>query len=89
MANLKTEVARKQNITNFPKNEHFLPTDRHIYMYVSGGNKWSFFRKFDVPCFLVTSVLILRLSSSSTFKFKKQYAIKLQAVSQDPLMTLL
>ena len=32
-----------------------------IYVCVSGGNKCSFFRKFDVLCFLVVSVLRLAL----------------------------
>ena len=28
-SNLKTEVSRKQNTPNFPKNKHFLPPDTH------------------------------------------------------------
>ena len=48
MANLKTEVTRKQSTPNFRKNEHFLP---------QGGKKCSFFGKFGVVCFLVTSIL--------------------------------
>ena len=39
------------------KNEHFLPRDTHTYMCVSGGKKGSFFEKFDMLCFLKTSVL--------------------------------
>ena len=42
------EVTRKQTTPNFPKNEHFLSP---------WGKKCSFFRKFGVLCFLVTSVL--------------------------------
>ena len=52
-ANVKTEVTRKQCTPNFPKNKYFSPPDE-IY---SGGKKCSFFGKFGVHCFLVTSVL--------------------------------
>ena len=45
----------KQSIFFFPKNEHFLPLNTS--MYVSGGKKCLFLGKFDVLCFLVTSVL--------------------------------
>ena len=51
------EVTRKQNTPNFPKNEHFLPPDTHMYVCVSVGKKCSFFGKFGILCFLVTSVL--------------------------------
>ena len=51
MTNLKTEVTRKQSTPNFSKNEHLLS------MCVSGGKKYSYFEKFGVLCFLVTSVL--------------------------------
>ena len=27
------DVSRKQNMSNFPKNEHFIPPDTHIYVY--------------------------------------------------------
>ena len=57
MPNLKTEVTRKLIMPNFPKNEHFLPLDRYTYVCVSGGKKCSFFGKFGVLCFLITSVL--------------------------------
>ena len=43
----------KQSTSNFSKNEHFQPP---WYAHV-GGKKCSFFRKFDVLCFLETSVL--------------------------------
>ena len=33
--NLKTEVTRKQNTANFPKNEH-LPSDMHMNLCASG-----------------------------------------------------
>ena len=49
-------VPRKQNMPNFPKNEHFLPPDTHTYVRVSGEKKCSFFGNFDVPCFLETPV---------------------------------
>ena len=31
---------------NFPENYHFLPTDAHTYVYVSGGKKRSFLENF-------------------------------------------
>ena len=38
-ANLKTVVSRKQSTPNFPKNEHFLPSDTHTYRPYQGvGN---------------------------------------------------
>ena len=55
--NLKTEVTRKQSKPNFPKNEHFLPRDTCRYKCVSEDKKCSFSGKFDVLCFIVTSVL--------------------------------
>ena len=36
-ANLKTGVSRKQSMPNFPINEHFLPSDTHTHVFVSGG----------------------------------------------------
>ena len=35
MANLKTDVSRKQSTPKFPKNKHFLPPDTHTYTYCS------------------------------------------------------
>ena len=55
--NLKNGVSRKQSMSNFPKNEHFVPLDTHTYVCVSGGKKCSFFGKFVVFCFLETPVL--------------------------------
>ena len=60
-ANLKTGVSRKQNTPNFPKNEHFLPSDTHMYVCVSGVKKCSFFVKFGVLYFLQSPVLIFTL----------------------------
>ena len=49
---------RKQNMLNFPKNEHFLPSDTHTQVCVyQGDKKCSFFGKFGVLCFLVTPIL--------------------------------
>ena len=42
---------------NFPKNEHFLPSDTHTYVCVSRGKKYSFFGKFGGLCFVKTPVL--------------------------------
>ena len=39
-----------------PKKDYFLLPDTHIYMYLSGVKECSFFRKFDVLCFLETTV---------------------------------
>ena len=41
--------------------QHLLPPDTHTYTCVSVGKKCSFFVKFGVVCFLVTSVLRLAL----------------------------
>ena len=49
--NLKTGVSRKEGTPNFAKNEHFLPSDTHPYVRVSGGTKCSFFGK--LACFLL------------------------------------
>ena len=57
MANLKTDVSRKQSKPKFPKNKHFLPPDTHTYVCVSGGKKCLFFGNFGVLCFLETPVL--------------------------------
>ena len=57
--NLKTEVTGKQARQIFRKNKHFVPPDTHKYVSVSGSKKCSFFGKFGVLCFLVTSVLRL------------------------------
>ena len=43
-ANLKTDVTRKQSMPNFPKNEHFLPSDTHTCVCVSGVRN-VYFRK--------------------------------------------
>ena len=50
-------VSRKQSTPNFPKNEHFLPPDTHMYVCVSGVNKCLFFGKLGVLCFLEIPVL--------------------------------
>ena len=50
------DVSRKQNTPNFQICQHFLPPDRHD-VCVSGGKKYSFFRKFGVLCFLETPIL--------------------------------
>ena len=55
--NLKKEIKRKQSPSNFMKNKHFSPSDTHKYVCVSRSRKYSFFGKFGVLCFLVTSVL--------------------------------
>ena len=46
------DVSTKQSTPNFPKNEHFLPPDKHTYV-----RKKCFFGKFGVLCFLETFVL--------------------------------
>ena len=55
--NLKKGVSRKQSTPNFRKNKHVWPPDTHTYLCVSGGNKCSFFGKFDVLCLYKTPVL--------------------------------
>ena len=48
---------KKVSMPNFPKNGHFLSPDTYTYVCVSGGKKCSFFGKYGVFCFLVTSAL--------------------------------
>ena len=60
----QTGVSRKQSTVNFRKNEHFLPLDTHTYVCVSGSEKYSFFGKFGVLCFLETPVLRFTLLPS-------------------------
>ena len=50
-------VSKKRSTPNFPKNEHFLPSDTYTYACISGGRKCSFFGKFGALCFLEMSVL--------------------------------
>ena len=56
-ANINKGVTRKQGTPHFPKNQHFLPPDKHTCVYVSEVKKCLFFRIFGVPCFLETPVL--------------------------------
>ena len=69
MANLKTKETRKLSTPNFPKNEHFLPPDTHVFfckktngainyfvkklVCVSGSKKCTLFEKSCVLCFFV------------------------------------
>ena len=53
------DVTRKQRSLNFPKNDYFLPPDKHPCVCVSGDKKCLFFKRFGV-LFLVT--LVLRFS---------------------------
>ena len=48
---------KKQSTPNFPKNEHFLPSDTHTCVCVSRGKKCSFFVESGVLYFLETPVL--------------------------------
>lgn len=49
---------RKRSTANFPKNEHFLTPDTH--MYVLRRKKCSSFGKFGLLCFIV--IIVLRVS---------------------------
>ena len=53
---------KKTKHAKFSENEHFFPSDKHTYVYVSGGKKCSFFIKFGVLCFLETPFLRFALS---------------------------
>ena len=53
----QNECQRKQGRRNFPKNEHFLPPDKHTSVCVSGGKKCSFFGKLSLIFLLVKPVL--------------------------------
>ena len=50
------DLSRKQSRSSFPKNEQFLPPDTHTYACVSEGKKCLFFGKFELLCFLATTV---------------------------------
>ena len=54
---ISKRVLQENKAHHFPKNEHFLPSDTHTYICVSGGKKSSFLGKFGVTCFLVTPIL--------------------------------
>ena len=47
---LATGVSRKQSMPSFPKNEPFLPSDRHTYACVSGGRNVRFSK--NLACFV-------------------------------------
>ena len=84
--NLKTGVSRKQSMPNFPKNEHLLPPDTHMYVCISGGKKCLFFGKLGVLCFLETSVLRFTLLPyySQTVDSKSSFLVAL-GVLDSPL----
>ena len=73
MANLKTEVTRKQSTPNFRKNKHVLPPNTHMYVCISESKKCSFFEEFGVLCFLPTSVL--RFAFLPYYQRSKAYKI--------------
>ena len=53
---MSKRVLQENKAPNFPKNEHFLPSDTHTEVCVSGGKKCLLFGKFGVVYFLVTTV---------------------------------
>ena len=72
----QTGVLRKQSTSNFPKNEHFLPSDMYTYVCVSGGKKCSLFGKFGVLYFLKTRFdirpfALLAMKSYKSYKSEK------------------
>ena len=54
---ISKRVFQENSTSNFRKNEHFIPRDTHTYVCVSQGKECSFFREFDVLCFLEAPVL--------------------------------
>ena len=48
---------KKTNHVKISEKWTFLPLDTHTWVYVTGGKKCLFFRKFGMLCFLVTPVL--------------------------------
>ena len=48
---------KKTKRAKFHEKQTFLTPDTHTYVCVSGSKKCSFFEKFGMLCFLVTSVL--------------------------------
>ena len=71
----------KQNTPNFPKNEHFLMPDAYTYVCLSGGKKYSFFRKFRVLFSRYLSfeiwffVLLPRRVHTEQFSFSQLYRL--------------
>ena len=53
---------KKTKHAKFSEKRVFLTPDTFTYLYVSRGKKRSFFGKFGVLCFLVTTVLRFALS---------------------------
>ena len=75
MANLKTGVSRKQSMSNFLKNEHFLLPDMHTYVFqkiwraLFSSNTCSEIRSFALlPTKLVSSIS-WRISWENTILF--------------------
>ena len=54
---ISKRVIQENKVRQIFRNEHFLPPNTHVYVYVSGDKKSSLFGKFDVLCFLETPVL--------------------------------
>ena len=50
-------VTRKQSQSNFRKSKNFLSSGTQMYLCASEDTKCSFFGKFDMLCFLQTTVL--------------------------------
>ena len=46
------------DVTKFILPQVYLPLDTYMCLYISGGKKCSFFRKFGLLCFLVIPVMI-------------------------------
>ena len=57
----KRVLQENKSMPNFVKNKYFLPRDTHRCVCVSRGEKYFFFRKLGVLCFLVTPALIVAL----------------------------
>ena len=57
------EISHLKGTQKFLENYHFFPTDTHIYVYVSGGKKCKFYRKF-----CVRTKRMIYVSKKSTWK---------------------
>ena len=74
---------------NFPKNQHFLPSDTHTYVCISGGKKCLFFGNFGVLCFLETPVLRFALLSYYRWFARYVSSCHYQIFYELPSITLL
>ena len=65
-------VSRKQSTSNFPKNEHFLPPDMHMYVCVFVFFKHPF---WELPFCLITDALMIEKANDALKKKKVRVSL--------------